>query len=183
METTADSAKVMRTKRLLANKLVELMKKKSLRKISIKELCQSTQLSRAAFYLYFEDKYQLLRFCFEDEKQEWIIATQGKSLDEFISYMMDGILEKKDFYYHLIADDPEPEQLEIIRYAFTSLLAERLQEREKSSDESSDFKAIVCAFCVAGIIGANKYWIEQNFHIPKETVVACHRMMLAHEFE
>ena len=183
MEATTDSAKVIRTKRVLADKLVELMRKKSLRKISTKELCQSTQLSRAAFYLYFADKYDLLRFCFEDEKQTWLRDTQDKSLDEFISYILDGILQKKDFYYHLITDDPEPEQLEIMHAAFSSLLMERLKGTEKSGDESSDLKALICAFCAEGIVGANKYWIEHNFHIPKETVVACHRIMLAHEFE
>lgn len=44
-----------RSKTMLINALIELMKSKDANKISVRELTEKAQLSRATFYLHFED--------------------------------------------------------------------------------------------------------------------------------
>lgn len=56
------------TKRTLKNlrqALTDLLKVKSLEKISIQELCDITMISRGTFYNYFYDKYDLLNYEWE----------------------------------------------------------------------------------------------------------------------
>lgn len=91
-----ESAKVLQTKHLLASQLMELLKNRSLKKISVNDICQGALISRSTFYLHFEDKYRLLQYCFEKEIGRWETSTRGKTAQETILYILDAILEKKD---------------------------------------------------------------------------------------
>lgn len=91
-----ESAKVLQTKHLLVSQLMELLKNRSLKKISVNDICQGALISRSTFYLHFEDKYRLLQYCFEKEVGRWETSTRGKTAQETILYILDAILEKKD---------------------------------------------------------------------------------------
>lgn len=55
------------TKRLLAEELKALLKKKTLEKITIKELTAGCGVNRQTFYYNFQDIYDLLEWIFEEE--------------------------------------------------------------------------------------------------------------------
>lgn len=55
------------TKKMLANTLISLMKKKSLSKISISEIVTVCQINRKTFYYHFTDIYELLEWHLEQE--------------------------------------------------------------------------------------------------------------------
>jgi AcrR family transcriptional regulator len=48
------------TRKVLQDSLVDLMKKKSILDISIKEICGNAGVSRSTFYAYYKDQYDLL---------------------------------------------------------------------------------------------------------------------------
>ena len=52
--------RVRRTRALLQNSLLDLLQKKRLAKIQIKEITEHADLSRQAFYLHFDSKEELL---------------------------------------------------------------------------------------------------------------------------
>lgn len=52
--------RVKLTKQLLKNSLIELMHKKPIGKITIKEICERAEINRSTFYLYYMDQYALL---------------------------------------------------------------------------------------------------------------------------
>jgi AcrR family transcriptional regulator len=53
--------RVQYTRKVLQDSLIELMKEKSILKISIREICDRSGVSRSTFYTYFKDQYDLLR--------------------------------------------------------------------------------------------------------------------------
>ncbi|WP_342470633.1 TetR/AcrR family transcriptional regulator C-terminal domain-containing protein [Ureibacillus sp. FSL K6-3587] len=55
------------SKKLLSNSLKELMKKKPVEQISIREIAELTGLNRQTFYYHFEDIYDLMRWTFQQE--------------------------------------------------------------------------------------------------------------------
>lgn len=57
------------TKKLLADGLKELLEKKTLDKITVKELVATCGVNRQTFYYNFQDIYELL---------EWIFVEEGK---------------------------------------------------------------------------------------------------------
>ena len=67
---------VKRTLEAFTTKMFELLSKEPFEQISIMQLCDETQYPRATFYNYFEDKYDLLNFC-------WLILAKKIKIDEY----------------------------------------------------------------------------------------------------
>ncbi len=63
--TIKEDARIVRTKRDLANALEELLKEKSIDDISIKDITDRALISKNTFYNNFNDKNELLVFLFE----------------------------------------------------------------------------------------------------------------------
>lgn len=55
-----EDLRVVRTRKLLSNTLLDMMEKEPIEKISVKDLCDNAMVNRATFYSHFEDKYHLL---------------------------------------------------------------------------------------------------------------------------
>jgi AcrR family transcriptional regulator len=53
-----------RTLTSLQKAMLTLLAVKSFEEISVQELCEKAMLPRATFYNYFDDKYDLLGYCF-----------------------------------------------------------------------------------------------------------------------
>ena len=89
-----ENRRVMMTKRLLKESIFELMKKKPLNKITIKELCENADVNRTTFYKYYGDQYSLVKEA-EDELLE--------KTSESVSYThLCGANLPQDVLHHLI---------------------------------------------------------------------------------
>ena len=66
-----ESRKTQYTRRALMDGLVELMKHKPFDRITVKELCDYTDVNRSTFYAHYEDIYALLR-AIEEETLAWM---------------------------------------------------------------------------------------------------------------
>lgn len=65
------------TKRLLADGLKELLKKKTLDHITVKELVQHCGVNRQTFYYNFQDIFELLEWIFTTEGNRFLEETSG----------------------------------------------------------------------------------------------------------
>ncbi len=52
--------RILRTRRQLEQALIRLLRKKSIHKISIRELAQEADITRATFYQHYRDPYEML---------------------------------------------------------------------------------------------------------------------------
>ena len=62
--------RVIRTQEQLIASLVRLLADKSFEELSVSEICDNAQVHRATFYKHFNDKYEFLNFCFDNELSE-----------------------------------------------------------------------------------------------------------------
>ncbi len=67
---------INRTLEIFKDKMILLLSLKSFEEITISELCELTSYPRSTFYNYFEDKYDLLNYC-------WISLSKDIKLDEY----------------------------------------------------------------------------------------------------
>ncbi len=70
--TVKEDLRIIRTRKLLSNTLLDMMEEESIEKISVIDLCNRAMVNRATFYAHFEDKYHLLTFALEELKDELI---------------------------------------------------------------------------------------------------------------
>lgn len=52
--------RIIKTKKVLFDALVTLMKKKNFDKIKISDICEVALINRSTFYAHYQDKYDLL---------------------------------------------------------------------------------------------------------------------------
>lgn len=59
--------RVIRTYEQLTASLIDLLTNKSFDDLSVSEICDSAQVHRATFYKHFNDKFEFLNYCFNNE--------------------------------------------------------------------------------------------------------------------
>lgn len=91
-----EDRRVSYTKKIIRESLLELLEKKSLEEITVKELCQYADINRATFYRYYTDIYDLFQ----------------KMEEEIISWTTLGILPSKK--NSIFEDEPIYDQLLLI---------------------------------------------------------------------
>ena len=90
-----ENRRTQMTKKLLKESVFELMEKKPLNKITIKEICANADVNRTTFYKYYGDQYMLVK----DAEGELLRKTSEflknlssdeekiTLLEEFLAYM------------------------------------------------------------------------------------------------
>lgn len=72
MKQKTQNRSILRTQRILKDGLTELMRKKPIQKISVKELTDFVNLNRGTFYLHYKDIYDLMEQLENDLLNEFI---------------------------------------------------------------------------------------------------------------
>lgn len=93
------------TKRMLANTLISLMKKKSLSKISISEIVKLCQINRKTFYYHFADIYELLEWHLEQEVSSIVLSLQSPNDFEAAFRISLDYMDHNTYLYNCV-DDP-----------------------------------------------------------------------------
>lgn len=87
--------RVMISKRLLKESFTQLLQKKDIRKISIRELCQDAGINHCTFYKYYGSQYDLLKEMEDDmlDKLESTISgvSDGDPLVLLLGYMEENL--------------------------------------------------------------------------------------------
>ena len=93
------------TKKMLANTLISLMKKKPLSKISISEIVKECQINRKTFYYHFADIYDLLEWHLEQEVSS-ITKSISTPNDINVAFHISLDYMEKNAYLYNCVDDP-----------------------------------------------------------------------------
>lgn len=103
--------RVMLTKTMLKNSLIEILKTKSIYKVSIRELCEKSEINRSTFYKYYGSQFDLLTEMESDVLtlvMESLSDQSGhdtRSLSEMCHYLEDNI----EFCRLLINNNIDPQ--------------------------------------------------------------------------
>ena len=102
--------RILKTKKLLYNSLIKLIKDKQFEDIKVADICNDALVNRSTFYAHYSDKYDLLVDFINDlkdtmlqdlEQNEQIVNTK-KYYMEMISLILEHIDSKKDIYYSIL---------------------------------------------------------------------------------
>ena len=94
---TKNNRRILVTKRILKESLLSLMQEKSISKITIKEICDLSEMSRSTFYLHYQAQVELLRDIENEALENSFEALNNlegsvntiESIESFLSYVKD----------------------------------------------------------------------------------------------
>ena len=99
--------RVIRTYEQLTASLVSLLTSKTFEELSVSEICDAADVHRATFYKHFNDKYEFLNFCFDNElakigfdvpESECTVESIKENFMYFIKATFEFICSKKAFF-------------------------------------------------------------------------------------
>ncbi len=182
---TRQERRVRRTRALILNGLIELMQKKPVKDISVRELADLVDINRSTFYLHYTDVYDLLEQTENDLMDQFlsILDPEKKNItwDEFANRL-------KRFFTVLSANQPlcralmSPNgDIAFVR-KLESLIAENgLRTLRTISDEKNfdaDDLQYVIGFFLSGCIGMVDMWLQNDCKQPVDHMSALAMQLL-----
>ncbi len=154
-----------RTKLWIADKMKELMRKKSIEKIRITEICEAAGIERSTFYYHFKDKYTLVA---------WIFYYSAKDIDVTdLSTSATHLRQmKKDLQFYKRAFE-DTSQNALWKYMLEFFVEENTAAVKNILDTNElDPMLLYCIryYCY-GAVGMAREWINLDSKVPAETFV------------
>ena len=92
----------MKTKELLADSFRSLVLTMPFQKISIKMITDGAHVIRPTFYNYFQDKYEVIEFLFDQDIGSKVEVMIENDMEQEAIKLMFICFEKNKEYYHLV---------------------------------------------------------------------------------
>ena len=151
--------RIVKTKKILFNSLLNLMKIKNFEKIKISDICEESLVNRSTFYAHYDDKYELLIDLFEERKLSLLKVFEDNEnkafskeyLMELLSILIDHIEENKEIYSAILANNRNGILIDFLIDAIEKDVSEKLKGNSeiKISDLPLD---IIVKFYAGGLI-------------------------------
>lgn len=157
---------INQTKQLLKENLIELLDKKPLSKITIKELCERADINRTTYYRYYLDQYDQLEKI-EDELFVNISiyiyeAVEKNDISLVVERIINYIGNNKNEFKVLLQKGDNEFQTKLLSYIGKIVF----QHKANNIKEEMDY-----IYKAQGYFGVIKEWIYGNLDITEDNLI------------
>lgn len=151
------------TEKALAASLKKLLEKKTLDKITVRDITDDCGVNRQTFYYHFHDVYDLVEWIFTEEAKKFMNeCVEDKNWKDSIETLMDRLLEDKAFimntFYSVNRRQLEKFMQNLAKPAIEDI-AKEFSEGKHIEAEDLDFVVNVFTF---GLVGLITEWISDG---------------------
>ncbi len=166
--------RVRKTRAQLRQGLAELLKEKSLKEITVKELVEKVDINRSTFYLHYADIYDMMEKIeneltgdIEDLIDTHPVSPFNENSFPFIEDIFSILAENRDICAALLVPNGDISFLHRIE----NILSEHsLNALKETFPEKMDDLTYYYAFCLSGCIGLVKAWLSDGSSVsPQHT--------------
>jgi AcrR family transcriptional regulator len=170
-ERTTDP-RILRTRKLLQQALVELMKEKEFDAISVQDIAEAATINRATFYDHYPDKFALLE-CTVGTRFNELLSERGVtfSCTSALKAIVLGVCDFIASAQLLCSDHPgqmEPHMESAVIAVVRRMLLEGLEKHPSTAPVSPQMIAATAAWA---IYGAAKEWAQTPNRRPSSEIV------------
>ena len=156
-----------RTKQLYADTLIELMEKKSLQEIRVKDLCEKSGTDRHTFYYHFRDKYELVAWIYASGAEKSMGRQDGfMGVDESAA-ALNLVRRNRVFYKKAFADSSQNALWQYIQEYNVEMYSNMLKRHYGLSELSEEVLFSLQYHC-HGCLGLTYDWVMSDFPISAE---------------
>jgi AcrR family transcriptional regulator len=178
MEERSGDRRSRRSRKLLKQGLLELMREKRFPDISVRDVTERMDLNRGTFYLHYTDTTALLRSIEKDmlvEAQALINAHLQETvacgtLRPVFEPILDYVVDNRETCAVLFANDSASNFTnclhEVVRRNGASVVEARFHP---TSQKQLDY---LLSFIAYGLIGLMKAWFDREMDLPKQELIA-----------
>lgn len=183
-----DDLRVIKTKKILYETLIELMKTKTFEEIKVSDICTKALINRSTFYAHYDDKYELLLEFINSLKEEFInelsknknILNTREYYLEMIRLFLDHIENKKDIYNAIMINNRNSIMMDIL----SSVANNEVIKKMESSNISTKVPAnIIAKFYLGGVLNLGIEWLRDTNKYSKEEIIKYLEILLPKNIE
>jgi AcrR family transcriptional regulator len=159
--------------------MLSLLEVSEFSKITVHDLCIEALVSRSTFYVHFQDKYALLRFCLEMLSDRLFAEYEGVPFDERIKKILQTFQEKKKVLKNIIGTELDVELADMIRRNFQKSMERELSLRDITLDIFSRHPDILAVYYASGVTHTILYWLSKSQPDSIDDLAQCISFLLA----
>jgi AcrR family transcriptional regulator len=184
MKKTTDTANTLRTKQAIATQMSSLLERRRFKSITVNDICEQAKIGRSTFYLHFDDKYDLFRYCMTLELSRWVqVRTDTDDIGDFLEFALNAILEKRQFYYNALVAEPNQELSEIFQQLCSEFFTDGIKNMQLKLPANQETASVMTAFYAGGLVCSTVEWMRSGFRLSVEDMAACQKQLLAPLFQ
>ncbi len=172
--------RVSRTQNALQTALLTLLEKSPFTKITVHTICKSAGVSRATFYMHYQDKYALLRVCLERLWGE--MDQEPGDQKELIRRVVALTHQHARLLKNVTYNDSNQELSQMLSESMVIAMIQQLKERKARGDRYPVPEEILARFISGGVAYLLIWWMMENCAIPLEEMTE-HLTVLAEHLE
>ncbi len=163
--------RVMLTKRLIKESLLDLLKKEDLYHISVKEICANSGINRSTFYAHYDSPRDVLLEIEREMAKEILSVGKVKHINELhqhLEMVCQYIYDHKDVQKIIMLNNTEDDIYHTLADATFGFSMPEAYLNKQSKDDELDMR-IQTIFLTSGIYQVLKSWIIDDIDkTPKE---------------
>ena len=171
--------RIIKTKKILFDALLKLMKKKNFEKIKIADICEEALINRSTFYAHYEDKYELLMALFEEQKVSLLEKLDNKEntnfskeyLMEVLNILINYIDENREIYSAILSNNRNGILIDFLIDVIERDVSERLKDNNDIKNSNLPIDIIV-KFYAGGLINIGMSWLINKEKYNKEQLLS-----------
>ena len=169
-----EDLRVIKTKKIIYEALIELMKEKPFEEIKVSNICSKALINRTTFYSHYEDKYELLvefisklknEFTKELNKNKNIINPKEYYI-ELVKLFMNHIEKNKEIYTAIIIKNKNSIMMDILSNSANNEVTKRMEACNINVPSN-----IITKFYLGGITNIIIEWIKDPIKNKKEDII------------
>ena len=160
-------ARTRYTKMVIKNSFVQILQKKPFKKVTVKEICELSEINRATFYKYYCDPYDLLDKLEEEflkELQDTIQQSTYHNFKDTFTLIMVSIKANCEIYKTLFSENGDshfPARIFSLCYEYYGMNSDKRLQKLSSSEQSWLYY-----FMAQGCGGILHQWMENEMKEP-----------------
>jgi AcrR family transcriptional regulator len=172
-----DDLRVIKTRKLIYQTLLDLMKEKTFEEIKVSDICSKAMINRSTFYAHYEDKYELLIDFLSNLKEEFArelneSCKENLSIREYyirlISLFLDHIDSKRDVYNSIMVNNRSSIMMDILLSVVNDDILKRFKENDINLKVPTE---VISKFYLGGVINIGMEWLSNSNKYTKEEIL------------
>ncbi len=172
-----EDLRITKTRRILYQTLIDLMKEKSFEEIKVSDICNTALINRSTFYSHYSDKYELfssyvndLKNSLEEElKKNKKINNSKEYYLEMIKLFLNHLEEKKEIYSSIMKTNRNSIIMYMIYDTFKNDVTKEIEKNDNNKSKiPSDF---IAKFYLGSIFSIGIEILENTKKYTKEELI------------
>ena len=151
------------TKKAIMFAFMEILEEKFLDKITVKDICEQSEINRNTFYYYFENVYDVLKYVFETEKERVLkeVKEDSSFLEEY-KRSASIILNHKKAVIHIYQSKNGEILQNYLEEVITDFVKRAVEKAAQGYNIVEADKSYIIQFYSFAICGSTMRWIDKG---------------------